>query len=67
MQMQLLTANHQTELGDPAKEAGGRTGGAEGDCNPIGRTMLAGWTTQSSQDLSTNQEVYREGSMAPDT
>ena len=31
--------------------AGRRTGGAEGDYKPIGRTMSAGWTTQCSQGL----------------
>jgi hypothetical protein len=39
MQMWMLGANHQTEL----KEAGGggarRAGGAEGDWNPIERTI----------------------------
>jgi hypothetical protein len=40
MQMWMLGANHQTELGDLDGVAGGRTGRAEGDCNPKGRTML---------------------------
>ena len=30
MQMWMLGANHQTELGEPGEEAGGRTGGAGG-------------------------------------
>jgi hypothetical protein len=42
---------HQTKFGDLEGIAGGRTGGVEGDCHPIGRTMLAGQTTQSSQGL----------------
>ena len=32
--------------------ARGRTGGAEGDCNPVGRTISANWTTQSFQRLN---------------
>jgi hypothetical protein len=37
----MLGANHQTELGDPSGGTGRRAGGAEGDCNPIGRIELA--------------------------
>ena len=33
--MQMLTANHCTEVGDPMEELG------EGDCNPIGRTTVS--------------------------
>ena len=36
---------------EPGGGAGGRTGGEEGNCNPIGRTILAGWATQCSQGL----------------
>lgn len=46
-EMWMLWANHQTELRDPD----GRTVGAEGHCNPIGKTTLAGQTTQCSQRL----------------
>jgi hypothetical protein len=67
MQMQMLGSNHQNELWDPGGEAGRRTRGVEGDCNPIGQTMSAGQTTQCSQGLDTNHEEYREGSRAPDT
>jgi hypothetical protein len=49
--MWMLEANHQTELKDTSWGAGRRTLGAEGHCNPIGRTMLSGWTTQLSQGL----------------
>jgi hypothetical protein len=38
MQMWMLGANHQTELKDPGGGAGGKTGGAKGDCNHIERT-----------------------------
>ena len=42
----------QVEHMDHGGGAGKRTGGADGDCNSIGRTMSAGWTTQCSQGLS---------------
>jgi hypothetical protein len=48
-QMWVLRANHQTDLRDPDGGASRRTGGAEGNCNPIGRTTPAGQTTQCSQ------------------
>jgi len=47
----MLGANHPTDVGDPGGGAGRRTRGAEGDCTPIGRSMLAGWTTQCLQGL----------------
>jgi hypothetical protein len=49
IQVKILTANHQTEPRDPSGRARGRNVGAEGDCNPIGRTMSTNGTTQSSQ------------------
>jgi hypothetical protein len=39
--MQILTVNQQTEPRDPNGRVGGRTEGAEGDCNPIGRTTIS--------------------------
>jgi len=33
----MLTGNHQTKHGDPKGRVRGRTEGAEGDCNPIGK------------------------------
>jgi hypothetical protein len=51
MQTGMLGANHQTELRDPGGGAGWRPGGAEGDFNPVGRTLSADWTTQCSQGL----------------
>jgi hypothetical protein len=37
--MQILTANHWTELVDPNGGVRGRTEAAEGDCNCIRRTI----------------------------
>jgi hypothetical protein len=34
------TTKHLTELGEPNGEVKARTEGAEGVCNPIGRTLL---------------------------
>jgi len=44
----------------PCWRADGRTGGAEGDCNPIGRTS-AGRTTQCSQGLDHQPWSAQEG------
>jgi hypothetical protein len=50
--MQILTANHWTEPRDPSGRVR-ETEGAEGDCNPIGRTTIStNQTTQSSQGLN---------------
>jgi hypothetical protein len=38
-QKQILTTNNQTEPRDPNGRLRGRTEGAEGGCNPIGRTI----------------------------
>jgi hypothetical protein len=35
--MQILTANHGTEPGDPNGKVRGRTEGTEEDCNPTGK------------------------------
>ena len=45
--MQILTANHWTEIGDPNERVRGRTEGAEGGGNPIGRT-----TATTDPDIS---------------
>jgi hypothetical protein len=45
------TANYLTEPGNPNK-ARARTEGAEGDCNPIERTISTNWIAQSSQGLN---------------
>jgi hypothetical protein len=39
--MQILTANHWTESGEPNGGVRGRTEGAEGDCNPIERAIIS--------------------------
>ena len=45
--MQILTANYWTEPGDHNGSVRGRTEGAKGDCNPIGRTIVStNWTPQ---------------------
>jgi hypothetical protein len=64
MQMQILTANHQTEPRNPNGRARGRTEGPEGDCNLKGRTST-NWTTQSSQGLTKPPTI--EGSISLDT
>jgi hypothetical protein len=67
MQMWMLGANHQTELREPGQGADRGTGGAEGDCNPIGRTKSACQTTQCSQSLDHQPRSVQDGSMTPDT
>jgi hypothetical protein len=47
--MQILTANDWTESYDPYGRVRGKTEGAEGNCNPIGRTTV-----------STNHRVSRD-------
>jgi hypothetical protein len=39
--MQIITANHWAEPEDLNGRVRGRTKGAEGDCHPIGRTILS--------------------------
>jgi hypothetical protein len=51
--MQILTANPWTKPGNPNGRVKGRTEGAEGVCNPIGRTTIStNQTPQSSQGLN---------------
>jgi hypothetical protein len=45
--MQILIANHWSEVRAPYGRVRGRTEGAEEDCNPIGRT-----TSSTHPDLS---------------
>jgi hypothetical protein len=45
----------------------GRTKGAEGDYNPIVRTISTNQTIQTLRDKTTNQRVYKEAFMAPAT
>jgi hypothetical protein len=52
-QMQILTANHWTEPGNPNGRVRGRAEGAEGDHNLIGRTTASiNWAPQSFQGLN---------------
>jgi hypothetical protein len=43
----------------------GRTEGAEGDCNPIGRTISTNRINQSSQGLNHQLKSTQGGPMAP--
>ena len=47
--------------GTPLEELWGRTEGAEGDCNPTGRTISTNWTTQSSQGLNHQSKSIQGG------
>ena len=59
-------ANYQTEPMDPNGRVRGRIEGAEGNCNPIGRTTVSSnHIPQSSQGL--NQQSKSHESMAPGT
>ena len=58
MQMQMLGSNHQNELWDPGGEAGRRTRGVEGDCNPIRRTTSTGWITQLDKEVGSDKNIY---------
>jgi hypothetical protein len=64
--MQIVTANHLIEPGHLNRRARGRTEGAEGDYNPLGRTISTNQTTQNSLGLN-HQRIYMEGSIAPST
>jgi hypothetical protein len=44
----MFAANHWTEYGVPNRGVRERTGGAEGVCNPIGRTTIS--TNQNPRD-----------------
>jgi hypothetical protein len=62
----MLSANHQTEPGDPSGRARGRTKGAEEDFNPV-RTVSTNLTTQSSQGLNHQPKCNMEGVIIPAT
>ena len=61
IQVQILTANNQTEPGDSNGRVGGRAEGVEEDGNPIWRTILINWTTQSSQGLNHQPKSIHRG------
>ena len=48
----MLAANHWTEYEDPSGRVRKRTEGAEGVCNPIGRTISTNQIPQSFQGLN---------------
>jgi hypothetical protein len=60
-QMQILTAIHWIELGDPSGGVRGRTEGAEEGWNPIGRTTIStNQTPHISQGLSHQSKSIHE-------
>jgi len=65
--MRMPAANHWTEHGDPNGGVREKTEGAEGVCNPIGRTTIS--TNQTSEFSGTKQptRVHKDGPMVPAT
>ena len=64
--MQILTANHQIETGDPNGKDRGRTEGAEGVCNTIGRTTIStNQSPRSSQRINHHPKGTQGLPMAP--
>jgi hypothetical protein len=57
IQMQFLTVNHQTEIGDTNRRSRGWTKGPKGGHNPERRTISTNWTTQSSQRLNHQPKI----------
>jgi hypothetical protein len=60
--MQILATNHRFKPGNPNERARGRTEGAEGDCNSIGRRISTNRNTQSSQGLNHQPKSIHRGS-----
>ena len=58
VQVQMCTAKHWTEHGDPNGEVRARTVGAEGVCNLIGRTTS---TNQASPELNHQPKSTQRG------
>jgi hypothetical protein len=54
--MQILIANHWTEVGDPSGKVRGQIEEAEGYCNPVGRPKI-----------STNQDLWELPETKPPT
>jgi hypothetical protein len=65
--MQILTASHWISPWNPNGRVRGRAEGAEGDCNPIGRTTESTNQTPKSSKLNHHQRVYIGQSMGPST
>jgi hypothetical protein len=65
-QMQKLTVNRWIEVGHQYGRVRGRTEGAEGDYNPIGKTTVStNWTPQSSQRLSQKPKEHTWADLWP--
>jgi hypothetical protein len=62
-----LKSNQQTEVRKSAGGVGGSTGGVGRIATPLEELHRLAWPHSSPGDYSTNQGVYLEGSMAPDT
>jgi hypothetical protein len=58
--MQILTANHWTEPGDPSGRVRRRTEGAEGVCHLIGRTILTKQNIPPPQKLPGTKPPTKE-------
>jgi hypothetical protein len=69
-QMQIFTVKHRTEVGDQYGRVGGRTEGAEGYGNPIGRTTVSANLDPSELPETkpkTKKHTYMGWSMTPGT
>ena len=60
--MQILTANHWTEVRDPYGRVRGRIEGAEGDGNPIGRPTVS--TNLDPWELPETEPPTKEHTLA---
>jgi hypothetical protein len=56
--MQTLTVNNWIEVRDQYGRVRGRTEGAEGDCNPIGRTTMP--TNIDPSELAETKETNKQ-------
>jgi hypothetical protein len=63
--MQMSTAKHWTECGDPNGEVRARTVGAEGVCSLKGRTISTNQTSQSYQEINNQPKSTQGIPMAP--
>jgi hypothetical protein len=56
-----IYSQNWTEPRDPNGRTRGKTEGAEGDCNPIRRTISINWITQSSQGINHQPKHIHRG------
>ena len=61
-QMQILTVNHRMEVGAPYGRVRGRTEGAEGDGNHIGRTTVS--TNLDPAELQETEPLTKDNTQA---